>query len=379
MDIKLSSDLELIIESCKENQDKDLINDKISKIKNWDTFINLSDGNGVFPLVFQTLKEYNLNIPQDIFLKMKSLNLDILKENMYMTSELIRITKLFDANNIEVISFKGPSLSSLAYGNITLRQYSDLDLLINPNDFDKVFNIMNNNIYYTKYDYSRALEKVKELIPDHLFINKNTNLIIEIHNKLFSNNFPIDIKDNIFFENIDYVEINGNNIKTFKSEYLLYYLCLHGTKHLFSRVYWILDIHKLIKSENDFDWKLFIDIVNKTKTKTMVFVSLYLSKTLFNTNIPSFILDKFNIKHEYLVKYIINNRDKEDELTSRFTIQNLIMFDTFSSKLKYCFYLFQPSVIDYQMFEKLYKIKAIYYVLRPFNLVKRYFLKNKNY
>jgi hypothetical protein len=39
--------------------------------------------------------------------------MDIVKQNMLMTSELMKVVKILEENNIESISFKGPVLSYL--------------------------------------------------------------------------------------------------------------------------------------------------------------------------------------------------------------------------------------------------------------------------
>ena len=67
--------------------------------------------------------------------------MDIVKQNMLMTSELIKVLKILEENNIEAISFKGPVLSQLAYGDVVSRQYCDLDILINIKDFESVVNL----------------------------------------------------------------------------------------------------------------------------------------------------------------------------------------------------------------------------------------------
>ena len=72
---------------------------------------------------------------------MKQHYMDIVKQNMLMTSELIKVLKILEENNIEAISFKGPVLSQLAYGDVVSRQYCDLDILINIKDFESVVNL----------------------------------------------------------------------------------------------------------------------------------------------------------------------------------------------------------------------------------------------
>ena len=97
---------------------------------------------GVFPLVYNTLKIYDDLIPHEQISYMKQTYMDIVKQNMLMTSELIKVMKLFKENDIESIAFKGPTLSQNAYGNISLRQYCDLDILLKKDDVYKVYDLL---------------------------------------------------------------------------------------------------------------------------------------------------------------------------------------------------------------------------------------------
>jgi len=57
---------------------------------------------------------------------------------MLMSAELIRIMKLLEENDIDALAFKGPALAQMAYGDITLRQYSDLDVLTKKEDIYQI-------------------------------------------------------------------------------------------------------------------------------------------------------------------------------------------------------------------------------------------------
>jgi hypothetical protein len=93
----------------------------------------LAYSHGIFPLVYRSLKEFQQLIPDDIFIRMKQYYMDIVKQNMLMTSELIKVLKILEENNIEAISFKGPVLSQLAYGDVVSRLFNTLisSLVIN--------------------------------------------------------------------------------------------------------------------------------------------------------------------------------------------------------------------------------------------------------
>lgn len=294
---------------------------------------------------------------------------------MMMTAELLKMVNLLEENSIEYISFKGPTLSQMAYDDITLRQYVDLDILIKEDDFDEVINILMKLNYKNKYDYSKAKEKIKELISDHMFYNLSTGTVIEIHNKLFSSNFPLNIKDSDFINNKISMKINNKNVFSFSKEYLLVYLCLHGSKHLFSRISWILDIHKFIEN-HDIDWIGVNDLIEKYNIKTFVNTSLFLSLRLFNTKLPDHMKTSYKLKNKKLVQSILFNK-KNMEFEDRFSFIHLFMFDTFTQKIQYILYIFKPTFLDYQSLNKETRFNFLYYLYRPYNILSR-FLKNQN-
>ena len=69
---------------------------------------------------------------------LKSAYSQIARRNMLMSAELIRIMKLLEENDIDALAFKGPALAQMAYGDITLRQYSDLDVLTKKEDIYQI-------------------------------------------------------------------------------------------------------------------------------------------------------------------------------------------------------------------------------------------------
>jgi len=376
----LSGDIRFLIACCQTEQSEDDIDFIISSIRhptfNIQHLMTLASGHGIFPLVYKTIKELSTShyLLEQLLADLKSAYSQVARRNMLMSAELIRIMKLLEENNIEALAFKGPTLSQMAYGDITLRQYGDLDILIKPNDFIAVHQLLTHKMYDTKYNYNNAVDKVLELIPDHMFISSGSQIPIEIHNKLFASNFPIQVSDNIFWDNSTTITINNKAIPTFTNEYLLFYLCLHGGKHLFSRISWILDIAMLIKNtRKDFDLKLFKEIADQHHLQTMISVGLHLAMILFQTKIPEHILQNFNTDKRSLkiVNTIIESITEDPIDSERFTLTHLRMFDSWSEKMRYSIYLFKPSVLDYQIFDKKYRSDSLYYIIRPFHIFYR--------
>jgi hypothetical protein len=57
--------------------------------------------------------------------------------NMKMTAELLRILDALKEAGIKAMPLKGPVLAQQLYGDVALRQFSDLDILVAREDANK--------------------------------------------------------------------------------------------------------------------------------------------------------------------------------------------------------------------------------------------------
>src|SRR5260370_38643204 len=74
---------------------------------------------------------------------------DNTRNSVQLTAELFRLLDLFAREGIQVLPFKGPTLAMAAYGNLALRQFTDLDLLIRKEDVLRARGILLENGYRT--------------------------------------------------------------------------------------------------------------------------------------------------------------------------------------------------------------------------------------
>ena len=304
--------------------------------------------------------------------------MDIVKQNMLMTSELIKVMKLLEKNKIEAISFKGPVLSQMVYGDITLRQYVDLDILVHEKDLGRAAFLLEEIDYtFDKILLTKILEN-KSIFHD-ISLSKNGFVTVELHWRFFSNEFNTGLEDIDLKDGLYEITISKQKLKTFKNEILILYLCIHGAKHNWERIEWLIDISRYIKNY-EIDWAFLLNISNNTKTTKILFSTLYLCSSILNLELPIDISEK--IKEEKIQKL---SKDFEslflkrfkDSLTKKVDTKNIskIQFDLlegYRAKSLFLLSLLKPSEIEYQTITLSKNLKFLYYVIRPFNIIKRW-------
>ena len=334
---------------------------------------------GILPLVYKTLKKlhtsHQLQITDhEILSAFKQQYLSIAQKNMLMSAELIKIINLLKENHIEALAFKGPTLSQMAYGDITLRQYVDLDVLVKKEYIYKIDALLKDRGYQRVLEMTPTQEKVyMKNAHDLGLYHPKSGVHFEMHWSLMNEDYPMQINLDTIWKNPQTIKINGKDISTFPTEELLLYLCIHGSKHLWERIEWIKDIDLMIRTQK-IDWEGVIERSQNTGFEKMVYLGLSLTAQLFNTPLPQNITG-------HIVKLKVLDELSDFVLQSwqtpmsafRNTSAMLKLFPGTKEKLIYLnSILIKPSLNEYWAVDLPKKLYWAYYFVRPYMLMKKY-------
>jgi hypothetical protein len=292
---------------------------------------------------------------------MKSIYMDIVKYNMLLTSELIKIMKILEENDIKAIAFKGPTLAQLAYGDVTLRQYMDLDILINYVELEKMNNILKDINYFPENNLIDKKLRI-QILKDMSYFNKEKNINLEIHWRLFS-----FIKDNRFNYELNFLNFNNVKLLNFDINFYIAYLAIHGSRHLWERIEWIVDINNLInKYNNEIDFKKIYKFATSYDNNKSIDLAFCLCYKLFD-NI--YVNNTYDNEILILFNKVTQFRDSEKKISKfEIFIFHNKLFTSKSSKLKHLFKLLDINERDLNFVHLKYKF--LYYFYKPFRLLK---------
>jgi hypothetical protein len=354
----------------------------IKKISDFEKLLILINQHGLDPILYMKLKKYK-NILNETFLdNLKTNYINIAKNNMLLSSELISLNNLFIENNLNYLSFKGPSLSLLAYGDVISRRYLDLDILVKKEDLEDIYKMLIKNGYTTETKIEHLKDnRFLDISKDMIFFNDKKNIVFEVHWKLLEKRFffqKISFND-LGWKNISYVKINNVDIPTFDKEYLVFYLIVHGSKHFWERIEWLYNIYLLLIKYEDMDLNKIYTYSKIMQTETMLKIFFTLLKTRFNYNVNSNIikLDKNSYK---LAKEIEKNWTdielKEGNINFKEMKFMIKMQDNLLNKIKVSF----KTILQIKVYDILYvnlpqNLTFMYYFIRPIRFLKDHLKK----
>jgi hypothetical protein len=197
--------------------------------------------------------------------------------------------------NIPFITLKGPSMALEFYHPREIRPYTDLDILIKNQDYERVknilflsgFNISNSEGEAIRRRFFNSVSFVKKE-PQEIYLDLHwETCMVSWNQQPFLNSPPV-------WENIRWLDESGVRLPVLSPQILLLYLCLHLTfHHQFGKMLTLCDLGLVIqKFGRDLDWEKIIRDAGEMKIKKCVYYSLKVVGSLLKTEIPESILHR---------------------------------------------------------------------------------------
>ena len=104
----------------------------------WDTLYELASSHLVLPILSHAALSVPTSLPAQTTDALRERRRHVAMHNVFLLQELQTLQEVLESQNIPVVVLKGPVLAQMAYNDINLRSYGDLDLLVHPRDFPAV-------------------------------------------------------------------------------------------------------------------------------------------------------------------------------------------------------------------------------------------------
>jgi hypothetical protein len=324
-------------------------------------------------------------IPKETLNQLKTFSLAIAGRNLLLTDELLKLLNLLRDQGIRALPFKGPTLAWAAYGNLSLRHFYDLDILLAKHDILNAKDALVSQGYHGKLppDAGDEAAYVKSH-HDYKFVRADESVVVEIQWGItqWSLAFPLDFED--LWKHRQKVSLAGAEVASPPLDELLLVLCVHGTKHHWSQLKWVCDIAEFVRTYSEkIDWKCFLARARMRGGERMVLLGLSLAQDLLGAQYPKEVGER--LKENHNVKYLV--REVSGKLFgSRFGSERLRdetpffywnVMDRWKDKLAilrkylpgYFFRMVIPNSKDQQFLQLPRYLGGLYYALRPVRLI----------
>jgi hypothetical protein len=342
----------------------------------WDYLFQLARRHAVMPLLYLQLAHEGADlIPPSCLAKLKLQYQENAARNTILTAELCRLIDLFANDGIEAIPYKGPALAQFAYGNVALRRFVDLDVIVRKQEVPRARDVLLREGYVLSKSLTPAQQDLLLRTQHNLqFARDNRRLLLELHWEVAPHLFASSVQENELWQNLTTITINDHQLKALSAEDLLFSLCVHGSRHLWERLGWICDLAELI-AHHDLNWTALQSRAEDTDNERMFLLGLYLAQELLQAKLPSEVQQRCasDARLEPLAANVIEhlfNGPTHTPATSREIFKyNFGVRKSLPARARYLVHMLRPTDSDVGKHSVPPRFTFAYYLMRPFRLL----------
>ena len=253
-------------------------------------FLEIVQRHKLIPQLYPILKSHCENLPNEVLQEFRNLlnrhNLHILK----LSGELIRLSELFAEHDIPWLSIKGPALAVQLYGDVAARQSGDLDILVKREDLDRAIKLISDAGYVPVIDHDKfnksQINFIRKCYKDETFRHITNNVFVELHWSL-ENEQTSPLNQVELFETSATICIGNKSIYTLPDIPNLLYLCAHGHRHGWYRLFWLWDVATILKNTTQEQSEVIVESAKKYQCMKAMGQAIALSASVFSVKPPA--------------------------------------------------------------------------------------------
>ena len=247
--------------------------------------VAFAERHGLVPMLWHWLRQAGTEARTPLHETLRQKARAVGVKNLLLSAELIRVLDLFADNGIDAVPYKGPTLASELYGDVKLRQFSDLDVFFRKDDFHRVKEILTKDRYRPHRTLTPLQEKVflqnRKNYGEYNFFRDDDLVYLEMH---WSTNpgfmvFPVQEED--LWKKTRRITFLSRKIPAFSPEDLLMVLSVHGFKHRWNRMCWLLDVALLLRKYSHMDISIIRERIMEPAASNTFMTGILAAEELF--------------------------------------------------------------------------------------------------
>jgi hypothetical protein len=252
----------------------------------WGQVLKQARRHGVVSSLHYNLSRCRAPIPESVANQLSRIFHESARHNLYLFGELLKILKMLERCKIPAIPFKGPTLAVNAFGDVSWREFSDLDILVREAD--------------VKYACAhlaglglRCAHHPQWLEP-YLVFGHELDLVrdtdgaqVDLQWRFAKKWLSLPLRQQAVWDRAVRTTIGDVTFYQPTPEDGVMILCVHGYRHCWSHLKWISDLCAAIEvARTDIDWPALIGRARQDGGERVLALGLWLAREVGGTELP---------------------------------------------------------------------------------------------
>jgi hypothetical protein len=333
----------------------------------WPLLVELAGSHGLVPLLSRALAK-QASCPASAEIRAQAAAHAM--RSLRMAGELARILKAIEAAGVTAIAFKGPTLAYLAYGDLALRSFSDLDIFVPRAQLPIALDLLAADGYARKTAaWDIGFSGACEIALQH----RDSRCEVDLH-WLFSPPYFLPFDSVRAMDRSIVLRAGGLTARTLCPGDHLIYLCIHAAREGWPLARIPCDLAGIV-ARCDLDWDDLVRQAERTGCWRALAAGLDLAHGLCQAPIPPEVLR--SVKQDRAVSRIsaqaqlgLSRQASDPAWTPGGALLHLRTLESWRAKARYLWRrALQPNQLDAEWILLPQGLSAAYYVVRPLRVV----------
>ena len=226
------------------------------------------------------------NVPELVAQDLETWVAEHTRRTLRQTGELLLILRRLETAGIVAIPWKGPLLSERAYGDLRSRSFFDLDVLLDRRDLGRARDLLLASGFRTEKPMTHAQQDVYVDHQGELELVRDADgLWLELHWAVVPTYYAPPGDAGGMLSRLVTVRLLRDDVPALAVEDELEALCVHGSKHRWERLLWILDI-AMLSQRQPVEWDALLERARSQGNGRMVALGLLLAESIVGARLP---------------------------------------------------------------------------------------------
>lgn len=346
----------------------------------WQHALSLAGHHAIRPLIYKVVSTHPDGIEPGFIKKLRIQSFAIARENMEQLKEIAAIAANFRARGIQIVPYKGVLLGHLLFNDYALRENSDIDMLILPEDFRTAKNVFTqlgyNNAQYFNDNFEDYFVRTNRELKLIRAANGNRKIKVELQWSPLHKLMGIPMTNKQLFANLGECEVPGGNAgKLDLSDELLLLFAHHGAADVWRKLKHILDIAAFVeKYRSQIDWNVFEQSLAENKLRKLAVAGCQMAELLFGIESPVFKADNSRIGADMLSGSLGFPLLSTEKTNLKHLRRHLALCGTTAERLgflrRYAVLWLMPNMRDIKMIKLPRSLFPLYFIVRRFRFLQ---------
>jgi hypothetical protein len=258
----------------------------------WDVLSSLARRHGVALLVHRHLSRDAADLcPAPVLESFASKARAVAALNVMRTAELAELLPGLEEAGCGPVVVKGPALAVAVYGDLASRPFGDVDVVVEPGTRSRACDLLESRGYVPLPPFPRRWQEAwRRSTHEQLFVREGSPLSVDLHWDLTPPGYACSMSLPEVRPRLARVHAGACDAWTLGPEDTLLFLCVHGTKHGWAVLSWLVDLAELVRGRAGLDWDAVVRWSRRPGRRRFVQLGLHLAHRVLEAPVPADVL-----------------------------------------------------------------------------------------